>query len=303
MNVNLDQLEVLEAIDRLGSFSAAAKELHRATSAVSYAVKTLEDLLGVEIFDRSGHRAQLTDAGRVVLQEGKEVLESARKLEFIAAQLQQGWEPRLTLIVDGVLPMLPAIQALKRFVNEGLPTKVRLQTDYLAGVRERFDADEQALMLTVDQPSDKNLVVQPLSPMEMLLLARQDHPLHHMKKALSREDFHPFVELLVSPSAGKQMAHIQRLYFHVPHKFELSDFQSKRVALRAGVGFGWMPAHFVQDLLDSGELAPVDFEEGHSFLFTPQLVYRKDPPPGKAARLFSQFLIDASQSMTPQPDA
>jgi molybdate transport repressor ModE-like protein len=294
MNVNLDQLEVLEAIDRLGSFSAAAKELHRATSAVSYAIKTLEDLLGVEIYDRSGHRAQLTDSGRVILYEGREVLERARKMELVAAQLQQGWEPRLTLIVDGVLPMLPAIRSLKRFIQEGLPTKVSLQTDYLAGVRERFDSDKHAMMLTVDQPSEKNLIVQPLGPIEMLLLAHREHGLHQLKKPLAREDFQPFVELLVSPSAGKQMNHIQKLYFHVPHTFELSDFQSKRVALQAGVGFGWMPAHFVDDLIDDNTLKPVGFEEGDSFLFTPQLVYRKDPPPGKAARLFAQYLIEAS---------
>jgi len=50
----LDQLEVLEAIDRFGGFAAAARHLHRATSAVSYAVKALESALGVELFERTG---------------------------------------------------------------------------------------------------------------------------------------------------------------------------------------------------------------------------------------------------------
>ena len=66
MLLTLDQLEVLDAIARLGSFSAAAQELHRATSAVSYANKTLESSLGVSVFDRSGHRAKLTESGRLV---------------------------------------------------------------------------------------------------------------------------------------------------------------------------------------------------------------------------------------------
>ena len=57
MNYTLDQLLALEAVHRLGSFAAAAKSLYRATSAISYSIKSLEEALEVELFDRSGHRA------------------------------------------------------------------------------------------------------------------------------------------------------------------------------------------------------------------------------------------------------
>ena len=87
MHLTLDQLEVLESIDRLGSFSAAARHLGRATSAVSYAIKSLESALDVELFDRSGHRAELTRAGRLILAEGNEVLTRARGIESLASRL------------------------------------------------------------------------------------------------------------------------------------------------------------------------------------------------------------------------
>ena len=60
MNYTLDQLLALEAIHRLGSFASAAESLYRATSAISYSIKSLEDALNVTLFDRSGHRAVLT---------------------------------------------------------------------------------------------------------------------------------------------------------------------------------------------------------------------------------------------------
>ena len=58
----LDQLLVLESVVRVGTFAGAAKELHRVTSAVSYAIKTLEEALGVPLFAREGRRAALTPA-------------------------------------------------------------------------------------------------------------------------------------------------------------------------------------------------------------------------------------------------
>ena len=81
----LDQLLVLEAIARTGTFAAAARELHRVPSAVSYTVKTLEESLAVSLFDRSGHRARLTPAGRRILESGAEILRRARALDMALA--------------------------------------------------------------------------------------------------------------------------------------------------------------------------------------------------------------------------
>ncbi|MCO4764037.1 MAG: LysR family transcriptional regulator, partial [Myxococcales bacterium] len=60
MRLTLESIETLDAIDTEGSFAGAARKLHKVQSAVSYSVRQLETALGLEIFDRSGHRAQLT---------------------------------------------------------------------------------------------------------------------------------------------------------------------------------------------------------------------------------------------------
>ena len=49
---NLDQLLVLDTIVRTGSFAAAAKELFRVPSAITYAIRNLEESLEIEIFER-----------------------------------------------------------------------------------------------------------------------------------------------------------------------------------------------------------------------------------------------------------
>jgi DNA-binding transcriptional LysR family regulator len=80
MRLTLDALAVLDAIDRKGSFAAAAEELHRVPSAMTYAVQKLEEDLDVLLFDRRGHRAQLTEAGRELLREGRHLLQAASEL-------------------------------------------------------------------------------------------------------------------------------------------------------------------------------------------------------------------------------
>src|SRR5258706_11586381 len=74
IKLSLEALQVLDAIDRKGSFAAAAEELHRVPSAVTYSMRQLESALGVEVFDRGGHRAGLTEAGKALLSQGSELL-------------------------------------------------------------------------------------------------------------------------------------------------------------------------------------------------------------------------------------
>ena len=61
--INIEVLEILDAIDRRGSFAKAAEELNKATSALSYAITKLEDQLSLSVFQRQGRRSVLTPAG------------------------------------------------------------------------------------------------------------------------------------------------------------------------------------------------------------------------------------------------
>ena len=64
MKLTLDGLEVLDAIDRRGSFAAAAEELHRVPSAITYSVQQMEESLDIALFDRRGHWQPEAKPGR-----------------------------------------------------------------------------------------------------------------------------------------------------------------------------------------------------------------------------------------------
>ncbi|SUP49692.1 transcriptional regulator, LysR family [Vibrio metschnikovii] len=103
--ITLEALHILDAIDRRGSFAAAANELNRAPSSLSYQIQKLEQDLDMMIFDRSGHKASFTDAGRLILERGRTILSAAEKLVNDATLLANGWELDITLAFDGIIPV------------------------------------------------------------------------------------------------------------------------------------------------------------------------------------------------------
>ncbi len=105
MKLSLDALVLLDTIDRRGSFAGAAAELHRVPSAVSYQVHKLEQDLEVAVFDRRGHRAALTLAGRELLDAGRLLLRAAGELEHRVRRVATGWETELAIAVDALVPI------------------------------------------------------------------------------------------------------------------------------------------------------------------------------------------------------
>jgi DNA-binding transcriptional LysR family regulator len=105
MRLDLDALHTFEVVIREASLARAAQQLHRVQSAVSYQLKKLEQQLGVGLLNREGYRIKLT------LAEGRRLLTHAAHIGLLGQQFKAGWEPRLMLVVDDILPLAPILAA------------------------------------------------------------------------------------------------------------------------------------------------------------------------------------------------
>jgi DNA-binding transcriptional LysR family regulator len=285
----LDQLVVIDAIDRTGSFAAAARELCRVPSAVSYAVRTLEEALGVPLFDRGAQRAALTPAGRRLVVVAGVVLRRARRMEQLAGALGGGWEPELKVVVDGSLPLTPLMRALQALVAQQVPTRVQLDIEHQDGVLDRFDADQADLMLALGLEDGGRLQGVPLPPLEMALVVGAGHPLAG-RASLDTEALAEHVDLVVKDSSPRFSQSPRKAFLGSRRVLRVSDFGAKRAALLAQVGFGWMPLHLIEEELRSGLLALVDLPGGNRWTYHPQLISRRNEPPGRARALLMALL-------------
>lgn len=293
LRLSLDQLEVLDAIERTGSFAAAARALHKAPSAVSYAIRQLEDALGLSLFDRSGHRAALTPHGRQVLSLGRAVLEDARALETAARHLVDGWEPVLRVVVDGALPMAPVTTALRTLSRAEVPTRVHLDVEYQEGVPHRFEADGADFMLLLgEHPLDLPVERRGLPPLEMVLVASPEHPLGSAV-AVSRAELHTHVDVVVRDSSPAFAQRPRETFLGGRQVLHLPDFHTKRRVILDAAGYGWLPRHLIDDDLRDGRLVTIDYTEGATWSYAPQLITRRDHPLGRAGRLFLAALLGA----------
>ncbi len=293
MNLSLDAVEALEAIADAGSFQAAAHRLRKAQSAISYAIKQLESSLGVTLFDRSGHRATLTPAGVALLDEGRSLLARARRMESLARQFSAGFEPRLDLIVDGVVPMQPILAALKQLGDEGVPTHIQVTMEYLSGVQRRFERDDADLMIAMSWQRRPNLTAWPLPEVTLVLVASAQHPAAQSREPHTVRSLQPHIELSVHDSSDATRG-LDTNEFGGGRVFYLSDFHSKGEALRLGLGYGWMPLALVADDLTCGRLVALPFTEGGRRTFTPMLIHREDRALGRTGSLLRARLTRQS---------
>lgn len=289
MDLDLDSLEALDAVVQAGGVARAAERLHKAPSAISYQIRKLERALGLSLLDREGYRVALTPAGEAVLAEGRRLLTGARQLEGLAKHFAEGWEPRLSVVIDGILPLEPVFAALRRLADLEVPTRVQVRVEFLHGVQYRFEKEAADLMLVKDYQPHAWLQARPLPEVLCVLCAAADHPLAALPEA-ALEDLHRHVELSVQDSSDRGD---DRHMFGGERVFFLSGFIAKKQALLMGLGFGWMPLNLVREELAAGSLAEVRYRGGSRYRFTPALVTRLDRPLGPTGRLLAESLRQA----------
>jgi DNA-binding transcriptional LysR family regulator len=261
MPISLDALRVLDAIDRRGSFAAAATEMHRVTSAVSYAVQKLEEDLGVVLFDREGHRARLTPTGRLVLERGRDLLAAAQRLALEARQLQDGWESELCIAVDGVDTVEALFPLVAEFHREQPATSVRLRNEVLAGSWEALESERADILIapSMTRPATPGIRTEVLGAVEFVMVAAPGHPAARLPGPLADEVLARFPVIAVADTARQKPALNIGLLARQT-RITVGDFRDKIAALRAGLGIGSLPAHRAAPWLADGSLVSLPVE-------------------------------------------
>jgi DNA-binding transcriptional LysR family regulator len=262
MRLTLDALIVLDAVDRRGSFAAAAEELHRVPSAVSYSVQKLEEDLDVLIFDRSGHRARLTDCGRALLEEGRQLLTHAKSVEDRVRKLATGWEPELVLSVDSLIGFAALVPVLYEFYALQAPTRLKITEEMIGGSWDALASRRADLAIGAsgEPPSGGGYATRAIGSVDFVFAVAPHHPLAEAAEPITPETLsgHRGVALADSsrnlpPRSLGLIAHQDVLTVPTP--------QAKVAAQIAGIGIGHLPRRIAEPHLAAGTLVEKKLSE------------------------------------------
>jgi molybdate transport repressor ModE-like protein len=262
-----DALEMMDTIARTGSFAAAARELGKVPSALTYSVRQLEEALDVLLFDRSSRQAQLTAAGTELLNEGRRLLQ---ELDAVASRVQRvasGWEAQLAISVEDVISVPTMFELVEAFCGvcraSGLPapgagasvTRLRLRTDVLVGTWEALASRQVDLAIGVPDflPNPGGIELRPLGELHFVYCVAPHHALAAVAGPLEDAQLVHHRAVAVADTAQRMPPMTVNLLpgqdvLTVPH------MRAKLEALLRGLGAGFVPEPLARPHLQAGHL-------------------------------------------------
>lgn len=255
MPLSLDSIAVLDAIDRNGTFAAAATELHRVPSAITYSIKQLEDGLGVELFDRTGHRAVLTDAGRALLSEGRELLRAAADLECRVQQVAKGWESELRIAIDTIVGIDRLYGVIEEFYRQATGTRLRLSVEVLGGTWDALASGRADLAIGAsgDAPSGRSYATRVIGRIEMIFAAAPFHPINEAPMPLTDATIQRHRAVSVADSSRLLAPRTVGL-LSGQDTLTVPTMEAKAAAQVAGLGVGFLPRWIAEREAAAGRL-------------------------------------------------
>lgn len=284
MRWNLDQLRLFVEVAEGASFSAAARRLQRAQSAVSTAIALLEADLGLSLFERSsGRLPRLTEAGQALLEEAREVVRQAQRLEARALGLRQGEEVLLRLAQDEAMPYPPVLDSLEALAQAFPALEMRLASGAQGDVARRLLARQADLgLLFRHEHMPAELERRALGSIAMVTVCGAGHPLA-ARPVVDRRELARHRQLLVTPPqsgypGGEQVG---------PQVWRGDSFYAMAELVLRGLGWAWLPVHVVQYPTYRPSLVELRSDWTPPPLVV-ELVWRRDEPLGPAARWLAE---------------
>lgn len=262
IKIEFDALQVIDAIDRKGSFAAAAMELHRVPSAITYTVRKLETDLGVKLFDRRGYRAKLTQAGQTLLEQGRYLLQAAADMEALVKRVARGWEAELTLAVGDLIPIEWLFPVLKEFYAIACGTRIRLTTEVFGGLWDALATGRADLAIGAagDALPGGGLATRPLGSAAFAFAVAPQHALASTAEPLSKADILPHRAVSAADSS-RQFAPRTSGLLAGQDVLTVPDMRAKIETQKAALGAGFLPRHLIIEALDTGRLIEKQVEE------------------------------------------
>ena len=255
--MTLEQLKMLVKIAETGSLLATAAALHRTQPTVSVAIRKLEDELSVILLDREQYRATLTAEGRLLCQKAQTILKQVGDFSILADHLATGHEPELSVAIEASCPFPLVLQILRDSERSYPQTEFNLQVENIRGALDKLINSEVDLAISPWFEDSQQLESLPLTETRLLTVAA---PGYCPSGTLSLELMKQQVQIVVRDSGRRSRQQQSYGILEDGRHWTVNDHSTKKQLILAGMGWGRLHQHLIEDELADGRLLPLPIE-------------------------------------------
>ena len=256
MNLTLQQLMTMDAVVTHGSIQAGARFLNKTHPSVITVLKKMEEELGFALFDRSGYRTVLTEAGRTFHLSAKQLLVHLAELKDRAAHLKGGEESKLNIVIGDITPLSQALKVLRSFSNAHPHTRLNLFFGNLFGPNELLLDGEVDLIIHHIDKADSRYEYRDFCKVEVLPVVAPDFLKLPIRKTLRYEELKGYTQCIIRDTS----THSEKLHRFViedaPH-LTVGDQYTKKEVIVQGMGWGHMPVFLIEEEVNKGRLISI----------------------------------------------
>ncbi len=301
MHTTLRQMKVFQVVAEQLNFTRAAKVLHLSQPAVSMQVKQLEDAVGLPLFEHTGKKIQLTEAGREIYQYARTIFQTFAEMEEVIAAIKGLGTGHLNIAVASTVNYF-APRLLAAFSRDYPGIDLRLDVanrERLMGLLKNNEID---IVLMGLPPEDIDLEYEPFMENPLVVIAPPGHHLQQVKNIpahlLSKEVF-----LMREAGSGTRLA-MERFFTEqsitISTGMQMTRNEAIKQAVRAGMGLGVVSTHTVELELETGRLVVLDVK-GFPLRRHWYMVYRKGKRLSPAAKAFHDFVLSEAHRIRDEP--
>lgn len=256
--MELHQLQCFIAVFEEGGFSRATTRLHITQPALSYQIKRLEEELGVSLFHRGPRGISLTEAGRVLLQNAKEVVESVKKARRAVETGSRGvvGEIRVGAVESVGIYLLPDV--LKKFKEKYPLARATVMYGQAGEIMEALLSNQVDLAVVANPRPDRRLHFETIIEERISLVCGKPHPFFGKSSAKPHElQGVRFISLSPETPTGHLIRdHLARMGVSVDVVVTTPSVETVRRMVEIGLGVAFLPDMVANENLSRDGTSP-----------------------------------------------
>ncbi|UTP72371.1 LysR family transcriptional regulator [Alteromonas sp. LMIT006] len=287
----LEQWRILQAVVDYDGYAKAAQALNKSQSSLNHAVAKLQSVLGVQLLEIRGRKAYLTEAGEVMLRRSRYLTENVESLENLAENINQEWEPEITLAVDLAFDRNLLYPALQQFIPESRGSRLKIIDTVLTGTIDAITEHWADLVISHQVPV--GYLGEPLVDMPFVAVCHPQHAIARMPSPIDAEALMQHCQIVIKDTSNKPQE--QSGWLRSENRWTVSQFDTAIDLLLQQIGFCWLPLHKVSKYIENDELYVLNINGSthkrlSSYLITPQ-----PDNIGPGTRLLSDLILAQKQ--------